>query len=322
MKLSNPVKAVVIIISVLLIVSFYESKRIEVFAVQIENPVFRSLALDYALRSEKVKSFVGLKPFFSKEEDFWQYLKELPESLIYELNIIPGSVPGHESPNPFLTINPPYNILIVGDSFIAESFGPALEKEMLSYQSTQVFRKGVYSTGFSRPDYFNWEDEINKLILEKNPNIALVMFGANDGQDQTSLDKEIIHYGAKEWNEEYGSRVSSFLKILEDNKIFVFWIGNPIARDKYYADKMANLNSVYESVCQQHPNCLYLDTWSVLATLEGKYSAYLPDENGQKHLARASDGIHTTAFGSQILLKEITNRIGKGIKLQKIEPSQ
>jgi hypothetical protein len=319
MKLSNPTKAIVIIVLVLLIVSFYESKRVEVFAVQIENPTLRSLSLAYAAKVEGIKSFLGLKPFFNGEENFWQYLKKLPENLVYGLEITPGSAIGHESPTPFSTINPPYSILIVGDSFIAEAFGPALEKELLSYQDTQVFRKGIYSTGFSRPDYFNWEDEINKLILEKNPNVAFVMFGANDGQDQTSLNGEIIHYGAKDWNEEYGNRVSRFLKILEDNGIFVFWVGNPIARDKYYADKMANLNSVYQSACQEFPNCLYFDTWSVLATADGKYSAYLADENGQKHLARASDGIHTTAFGSQILLKEIMSRIEGKIKFQKIE---
>jgi hypothetical protein len=316
MKLSNPTKAVIIIILVLLIVSFYESKRVEVLSVTIENPILRSLSLAYTAKAESIKSFLGLEFFFNGEENFWQYLKKLPENLVYKQEI-PGSILGHESPNPFLTINPPYNILIVGDSFIAESFGPALEKELLSFKDVQVFRKGIYSTGFSRPDYFNWEEEINKLISEKRPNIVFVMFGANDGQDQTSLDKKVIHYGDKEWNPEYGRRVARFLKILEDHQIFVFWIGNPIARDKYYVDKMANLNSVYESVCQEYPNCLYLETWSVLATLDGKYSAYLADENGQKRLARASDGIHTTAFGSQILLKEIMDRIKVKISLQK-----
>jgi hypothetical protein len=319
MKLLNPTKVVVIIVLILLIVSFYESKRIGALSVAIENPILRSLSLNYVAKAESVKSFLGLNSFFSQEENFWQSLKELPESLIYKQVIAFGPTPSHESPAPFSTINPPYNILIVGDSFIAESFGPALEKQLLSFKDVQVFRKGIYSTGFSRPDYFNWEEEINKLISEKRPNLAFVMFGANDGQDQTSLDKKVIHYGDKEWNPEYGRRVARFLKILEDHQIFAFWIGNPIARDKYYADKMANLNSVYESVCQQYLNCLYLDTWSVLATLEGKYSAYLADENGQKHLARASDGIHTTAFGSQILLKEIMSRIEGKIKFQKIE---
>jgi lysophospholipase L1-like esterase len=322
MKVSNPIKAVVIIVLVLLTVSFYESKRVGVSSVTIENPLFRSLSLAYAAKAESIKSFLGLNSFFNQEESFWQSLKELPESLIYKQEMVPGLVSSHESPSPFLTINPPYNILIVGDSFIAESFGPVLERELLSFQDVQVFRKGVYSTGFSRPDYFNWEDEINKLISEKRPNLAFVMFGANDGQDQTSLDGKVIHYGDKEWNPEYGRRIARFLEILQDHQIFAFWIGNPIARDKYYADKMANLNSVYESVCLKHPNCFYLDTWSVLATSEGEYSAYLPDENGQKHLARASDGIHTTAFGSQILLKEIMNGIKAKINLQKIEQAE
>ncbi len=268
MKLSSPAKAVIAIISTMLIVSFYK---------------------------------LELKPFLDRSE------------------MIIEPIISHESPAPFSIISPPYNILIVGDSFIAESFGPALEKELFSFKDAQVFRRGIYSTGFSRPDYFNWEDEINKLILEKKPNIAFVMFGANDGQDQTSFDKTVIHYGDEEWNPEYGRRVGRFLRILENNQIFVFWIGNPIARDQYYADKMANLNSVYQSVCREYLNCLYLDTWDILATAEGKYAAYLTDESGQRRLARASDGIHATAFGSQIMLKEIMAMIVDKIKFEKAE---
>ena len=312
MNLSNQSKSIIVIIVVLLTVSFYQSKKFEVSIIQIENPILRSLSSFYISKIENIKSFLGLKSFFNKEEYFWQYLKELPKSLVYQFETI-----NHVSPISFLTINTPYNVLIVGDSFIAESFGPILEKELLSFKDTYVFRKGIYSTGFSRPDYFNWDEEIKKLILEKRPNIAFVMFGANDGQDQTNLDKKVIHYGEKEWNLEYGRRVERFLKILEDNQVFVFWIGNPIARDKYYADKMANLNSVYQGVCQDKLNCLYFDVWDTLATSNGEYSAYLPDEDGQKRLARASDGIHTTAFGSQIMLKEIIAMVVKKINFQR-----
>jgi len=190
------------------------------------------------------------------------------------------------------------------------------------YQNVKIDRKGVYSTGLSRPDYFNWDEEINKLILADRPNIAMVMFGANDGQDQRSLDGQVIHYSATEWNPEYSRRVADFLKILNDNEIFVFWIGNPIARDDYYSKKMVNLNSIYQSECQKSVNCRYLSTWNLLADSQGKYSVYLPDETGVKRLARASDGIHTTAFGSQILVKAVMNKISDKINLEKISSSE
>jgi len=319
-KLSSPVKAVIIMVLVLLLVMFYESKRIETFSFGIENSFLRSLALSYVSASEKIKASLGLMPFFGKEETFWTNIKQSPKIFNYnsQTNQIIINPESSQLPYQPLRVETPYNILIVGDSFIIEGFGPTLEKELLLYKETEVYRKGVYSTGLSRPDYFNWEEEINKLIVQNTPNVAIVMFGANDGQDIRTLDKKIIHYGTDDWNTAYANKVANFIKILNNNKIFVFWVGNPIARDKYYLDKMANLNSIYRAECQKSPDCLFISTWSTLTGANGKYSAYLPDENGRQRLARASDGIHPTSFGSKILVKEVMAKIKEKIKLEKL----
>lgn len=319
MPRSKSTTAVITLVLVLLIVSFYESRRVKVLGGQIENPIFRALSLAYASGAENLKSSVGLVPFFDTEDAVWKNLKNEPEKQIELPAILLVADPYLEPTVQPSTISQSYNILLIGDSFMAESFGPALEAELLTFADTKVFRKGVFSTGLSRPDYFNWEDELTKLVLEKNSTTVFVMFGANDAQDQTSLGGKTINYYAKNWNEEYGKRVARILKILEDNHVFTFWIGNPMASDQRYTDRMANLNSIYKAVCGEHSGCLYLDTWAALATLEGKYSAYLPDENGQKRLARASDGIHTTAFGSQLMLKNIMGKVVGKMKFKKVE---
>ncbi len=317
---SDEKKVLIILTSVLLIVSFWQSKRIGINVTQIENPVLRSLVSGYVAVVEQIKQICGLASFFENQENFWQEVKTLPQFLLVGAEKpVETANPNSEKPSFFSKIKPPYRIIIVGDSFVAESFGPALEKQLLLLPSTEVFRRGIYSTGFSRPDYFDWYKELDRLIVENQPNVAFAMFGANDGQDQTGLDKKIIHYGDPGWNEEYEKRVSLFLQILKDNRIFVFWIGMPIARDKYYSDKMANLNSIYTGSCHQSKNCLYLNTWTLLANDEGKYSAYLPDSEGKLRLVRASDGIHTTFFGSQILLKGIMPKILSELDFQSDE---
>jgi len=326
MKLSNPAKSIITIVLVLLGIVFYESKRIETFSIGTDNSVMRSLGMFLSSKSEKIKSFLGISQFFENDEKFWAKIKESPKIFNYSFAAVQEKT-ATSTPAPLplnvplpLKLEAPYNILIVGDSFIAEGFGPTLEKELLSYQNIRVYRKGVYSTGLSRPDYFNWDEETDKLITTDKPNIAVVMFGANDGQDQRTLDGEVIHYGTIEWNPEYSRRVADFLKILNDNEIFVFWIGNPLARDDYYTKKMENLNSIYQSECQKSINCVYLSIWSLLADSQGKYSAYLPDKTGVKRLARASDGIHTTAFGSKILVREVINEMKEKMALEITPP--
>jgi len=309
------VKVIIILLLVLSFVFFYESKRIEAFAINMENGVLRSLALSLTYASQNLKSDLGLNPYFEAEERFWQRIKNSPKIFNAQAPVqINNEVP---LVNENIEILPPYNFLLIGDSFMAEAFGPALEKELILYKNVLVFRKGVYSTGLSRPDYFDWEKEVKDLILQKKPNLAVVMFGANDGQD-IRTQNIIIRYGQEEWNINYGQKVSAFLKILNDNNIFVFWIGNPIARSSYYSSKMANLNSIYEAECQKSVNCRYVSTWSLLTDSQGKYSAYLPDQNNKNRLARANDGIHTTSFGSQILVKEVIRKIKEKIGLEKL----
>ena len=318
----NPRKAIIIIVSVLIVVLFYESKRIESISPGIKNPVLKQLAVSFASSSEGIKSFLGLTDFFKNEEIFWSNLKKSPKIFSYsENNNQKNNIP-ISTPIPTLLplkLTAPYKIIIVGDSFIAERFGPQLEKIFLLYKDTEVYRKGIYSTGLSRPDYFDWNKQLKEIISEQKPNVAVVMFGANDGQDQRTLDGKVIHYGNVEWNIEYAKRVSAFLDIMRENNIFVFWIGNPIARDDYYKRKMETQNSIYEAESQKYNNVVYISTQNMLLDANGKYSAYLPDENGKMQLARTSDGIHTTVFGAEILVNGVLNEIKKKMELELIE---
>lgn len=319
--MSNSKRAVIIIIIILLLVSFYESKRIGIFCFGDES-FLCSFGTGFSLVSENVKSSLGLAGFFNNEEAFWTNLKKSPKIFTFYQENSPINTPIptlNPTPTPLpQKLKPPYKIIIVGDSFIAERFGVQLEKKFLQYKETEVFRKGIYSTGLSRPDYFNWNDQIKKLITANQPNVAIVMFGANDGQDQKTVDGKVIYYSTKEWNEEYTKRVASFLDILSENKIFVFWLGNPMARDDYYRKKMENLNSAYEAECKKLNNCFYIPTWDILKDSNGKYSAYLPDENGKLQLARTSDGIHVTIFGANILVEGVIEKIKTKMELAQL----
>lgn len=330
-QLSNPAKSLIIIFSVLLIVPFYESKRMEVLSVGIENMFLRNLALSYASNSEKIKSVLGLSEFFQRDENFQLIFKKSPIIFEYpaKINQISSSLPLQApSPTPalptstlpqILKIEPPYNILIAGDSFVVEGFGPALEKELIQYKNTKVYRKGLYSTGLSRPDYFNWNEEMKRLIDSHNPNVAVVVFGLNDAQDQRTLDKKIVHYGTNEWNVEYGKRVDEILDILTENKISVYWVGLPNARSQSFSDKMAKLDLIFKAECQKYSDCVYFSTWELLLDSNGKYSDFLPDETGKMQPVRRTDGIHPKAYGTEILVRALINKMKEKIELKLIQ---
>ena len=319
-KIPDWLRAVLIIICTFIIVFFFESQKIALILSAGKDSSLQSIGISFASFAEKIKADVGLSGYFKWDESFWARLKISPvifsSNTNQENHVLPVKPTATPQPTP-AKIEPPFNILIVGDSFIAEKFGPSLEKKLLEFKDTAVHRSGIYSTGLSRPDYFDWNSKIIELISENGANVAIVMFGANDAQDLRTIDGKITHYGTSAWNNEYAERVDSFQKIMFDNGIkIIFWIGNPIARDDYYRKRMESLNSIYQTESAKNINILYIPTWNLLMDSNGKYSDYLTDEYGKQKLARAPDGIHTTSFGAGIMVNEVIKKIKTLIELE------
>ena len=228
--------------------------------------------------------------------------------------------PKPEEPKIIPKIDSPFRVLIIGDSFIAVSggVGEILERELLKYKDTAVARRGKVSSGLSRPDYFNWQAEAERIVSQYNFNIAVVMIGSNDAQSITDLNGNcLFNYRDLGWNQKYSERVNFILNLFKENKITVFWIGFPVMRGSVYSQKISNLNSIYEKECRKYENVYFIPTWNLLAGPDGKYTAYLPDESGKHKLARQSDGIHLTYFGGTIVVKKTTEKMEEVLKLEK-----
>jgi len=235
LKSFDPKKAILIFVVLVLIVPFYESKRILIWATQRTNQkgdFFNSLLVSYVKGAERMKAQLGLDTFFEKEHYFWLDLKKSP--VIFEKNIVPPppldvkdgeSIDGKvvttseenepdasfagENNTSSLTASEPakkmvrskasYRILIIGDSFMAigGGVGNPLERDLLNYKDLDVYRCGRVSSGLSRPDYFNWNLKVQELISQYSPNIAIVMFGSNDAQAITTpKGKVVVGYGS------------------------------------------------------------------------------------------------------------------------------
>lgn len=206
-------------------------------------------------------------------------------------------------------ISPPYKALIVGDSFMAGSLGMEIQRSLSLYKDFTVIKEAKSSTGLSRPDYYDWNEKIKELISLNKPNIVIIMFGANDAQNIPMQDNNGFIYGTNLWDKEYGKRVYSFLKILKENNIFVVWIGNPIARDIGYSNRMSHLNSLYKKETTKFFNSEFLETWDMLSDSNGQYTDYLIDTNNQTRLAREPDGIHVNSFGGKIVADSIVKQL-------------
>jgi len=213
--------------------------------------------------------------------------------------------------------NEPLKILLIGDSMMAVGggLGDVLEREVLKYQGTEVFRKGKVSSGLSRPDYFNWELTIHQILVQFKAKIVIVMIGINDAQALTTPEGKVVvnyaSFGTKKWDEEYSKRVDKILEVFQKNEIIVFWIGLPVMRDPNLSKKMAHLNSIDEKEVGKFENAYFIPSWNLFSDENGNYINYQIDERGIKRLTRTSDGIHFQYFGGNILVKKILKELEK-----------
>jgi uncharacterized protein len=234
---------------------------------------------------------------------------------------VPDPIPSpRASPSPqalVATVEDPATLWVAGDS-LTETFGPALVNLALGSQVLEPDHDLFYSSGLTRPDFFDWPAYLERRLAEQPADIVVFMIGANDAQP-IQVDGAWVEYGTPAWFEEYERRVERTAEVLAAGATTVYWIGQPIARPSGYRDRMAQLDAIYERVVADHPSLRYVSSWELFSSPDGTYSAYLPDADGAQVLVRAGDGIHLTRDGGRWLAEHVLTAISEDWRLESPE---
>ena len=203
----------------------------------------------------------------------------------------------------------PLRLYVAGDS-MDQVFGSSLVN--LAEATGLVKAKNDYhvSSGLSRPDFYDWPQRLVDQIVVFRPDAAVVLFGANDGQNVLHQG-EVLKVGTRAWQEVYAARVGEAMDILSTRGRRVYWVGNPIMKDFGYRERIAMMNHIYEAEAKKRPGVTFVSTWRALANEKGSYTEYLRDENGDQVLMRAPDGIHLTRAGGDRMAQVVLDAIMK-----------
>lgn len=264
------------------------------------------------------------------ENKFWENVKGISsENSINEPTTISKITPtknANISPNITVTIKPtidkkakiapPLTVQLIGDSMILEGFGPMMRNKLLEYDGITVKLNGRYSTGLNRIDYFDWYQETTNLIQLNNPEVLIIMFGANDGQNIIAKDGSIGQLGSEKWKTIYTQRVDDYLDLISPKVDLIYWIGQPIPRPQDFYGKFSVMNPIYQTECAKYSNCRFVDEWDRFA-VNGKYVAAIADDSGNIQTVKGSDGVHVTNFGGNIMADEVIKMMKKDIPITK-----
>ncbi|MGD0378523.1 MAG: DUF459 domain-containing protein [Acidimicrobiales bacterium] len=197
------------------------------------------------------------------------------------------------------TASAPLRLLVVGDS-LGIDFGQPLVNDLAATDVVSAVLDGHIDTGLARPDYFDWQTELQRDIATYQPQAVVVFIGANDPQNIIDGSTSLT-YGTAAWNTAYAKRVGDFMQVAVDSGARVLWIGMPPMADPVLNSQMENLNDIDQSQAASHRGVTFFASWPVLGNAQGQYSAFLPNASGSEVQVRDLDGTHITEPGAQRL---------------------
>jgi uncharacterized protein len=226
------------------------------------------------------------------------------------------SAPAHRSYiNPFPN-GDRYRIVVLGDS-MGEGLWGGLYRAFEDDPTLEFIQRANGSTGLARPDRYDWDAELGKILKDENYQIAVVMFGGDDMQPIRE-GKNVFKVGTEEWRQAYGKRVEKFIRKLREANVAVYWTGLPIMRSPGQSSDAEQLNDVFREKAFVN-GAKYVDTSDGFADEAGRYSAYGPDMSGQVKRLRGDDGVHLTMRGNVKLANFIEKELRKDLTQAKSE---
>jgi hypothetical protein len=211
----------------------------------------------------------------------------------------PDQPPPTVAPPRVPTAAEPLRLWVGGDS-MAQVFGQSLVDRSTERGTIEASLDYRISTGLTRPDYFDWPAHLVDEVLPSNPEVVVIMFGANDGQSM-AIDGVAYKVRTPEWQAEYRRRVAATMDLLAGDGRLVVWVGQPSMESADFNERISIMNLIYADEAASRPWIRYLDSARVLSPAGGGYTATLPGPDGEEEQARQPDGIHLTRFAGDLL---------------------
>jgi len=206
----------------------------------------------------------------------------------------------------------PRRVLLIGDSLMGWGLGTSLERLIAQHPGMEVKRHAVVSSGLTRPDFFDWFDLASGLLDEQEYDAVVCIMGGNDIQ-AISTEGRVYRHGTDEWYRAYAHRARSFVTLLASKGGRTYWLSLPPMRDKRFHENTRRINAMFEEGCRQRPTAKYVDTGQWIGNEDGEYTSYLVLEGRQRQV-RASDGIHLTTAGGEILASRVYDMLVKDLE--------
>jgi hypothetical protein len=214
-------------------------------------------------------------------------------------------------------------IAFVGDSMADGLWGGVsrlVPRDSCLKGNVELGRFGKNSTGLTRPERFNWADEIKRIGESFRPALYVMTLGLNDRQSVV-VGGRITLETSPDYPSRYKERVAAVLANVAADKALLLWVGLPAMRDAAPDRDAREKNKMFaEAIAEFGDQSLrYVPPWRLNEAGEDQFASYGPDQTGKMIQIRASDGQHFTPAGellvaAYLLPKMVASLVAGGAK--------
>ncbi|MEG4961192.1 MULTISPECIES: DUF459 domain-containing protein [unclassified Microcoleus] len=305
-----------IVTSVILTLIF---SNLSLFLKSFASTPFASAEIKQAARQ------IEIDGFRKSEQDFWSKIKDINfDSLPKEPELPPVKTETKvavEPPKPATAkkttpakpkLTRPYRrFLFIGDSVMFD-LGIQLQytlKKKYNIADTKIDYK--VSTGLNRIDYYDWYARTRQIMNNYQPDVVIVLFGANDPQNIIDFQGKARVVLTKEWQKAYQERVEKYAKLLDSSSVRkVYWIGQSTPKKSFYLKAFPIMNDIYKNASKSSSKIEFISTWETFGQA-GKLVPVVANKSGKRGYVKNNDGLHFTAHGAQIISDLIVDEMAK-----------
>ncbi|MEG4515306.1 MULTISPECIES: DUF459 domain-containing protein [unclassified Microcoleus] len=309
-----------IVTSVILTLIF---SNLSLFLKSFASTPFASPEIKQAARQIKIDNFR------KSEQDFWSKIKDINfDSLPKEPEIPPvqtetkaavkppkpatakKTTPAKKPTPAKPKLTRPYRrFLFIGDSVMFD-LGIQLQytlKKKYNIADTKIDYK--VSTGLNRIDYYDWYARTRQILNNYQPDVVVVLFGANDRQNIIDSQGKGRAVMTQEWQKAYQERVDRYAKLLDSSSVRkVYWVGQSMPNKSSYLKAFPIMNDIYKNASKSSAKIEFISTWETFGQA-GKFVPVVANKSGKRGYVKNNDGLHFTSHGAQIISDLIVDQM-------------
>lgn len=233
---------------------------------------------------------------------------------------LPAAAQGTKSDKPYFAAKEVYQLFVIGDS-LAAGLWSGVSRQIENDDRISLNGRYKEDSGLSRPEYYDWNGALPKILASNKIDIAIVMIGSNDAQAIRDGQARYA-FDTPEWRQAYVKQVDRLMASLKAAGAAVYWMEMPPMQAVKYDGSMKVISAIHEERAIA-AGVRFIATRAALSD-KGKYAESGFDQAGEFVRMRSRDGVHFLREGNNklagLVMAAINADIDTAVASEPVEP--